>query len=872
MEQISKDKVIGEDQLNEVETEKLKSSQKIQTFLKWCRDNKVLIHKNIGVPAAFGPLGIPGVVALEDIPANTVIAAIPDKVMISQYHIKEGELKEMIQSEQNKHLFNEKVAGDAEFNILTAFLIYEKLRQDKESFYKPYFDTIERSYTLYDWDENDIKQTECPELIDEFKFYKEDVEETWANLKKCLEQYPQFYDKEKLTKELFFWCYELVMTRVFGHFLPYTCLVPFGDLFNHGNHSATHYIVNNLFEADESIAHPKYKIKKNKIDLGIFDTDNKGIFQASNNDFHYRSKRLRFVKDHYKVLCPNLKYLIENRKFIEDDQLRRMVYEINAKELSANVEANIWDLKFFTTSATEDNDTDEAQTEGRKKEYDNLFHKELKIVEKNQKKGRKNLETLNIHQSKNESISDSSTTQSTQKGTTAFEQIQNRTKKSEENENSSDSEFQENDYESGDESSYEDSEEEDEEQSDDKKKEDKKENQKNNEENTQNLSTSKIENNSIDSNLKTQREDQKLKKTQIEDIKVVKQERQLKNEHTEYEYHLDSVSTLSDDTEFDWYESQQENTYFAVTTEQAYKKGEQIFLCYGRRTNKFLLQWYGFAFQNNLFDSFGFRMWIQPEVIPLEIPKIFDQIVFRKFISDKDWENHYVMNNGHKISTKDLTKEFRLKRGHLCEEFIIYLRIYLSSHYDGKDQSKILFTVPQSFGFEKFVFDFALKVLKYMRSKYTTTNEEDEALLKDYSITYKQRFAIVIRLEHKKLLDEQMQIITTIYRILCTLESKDFQQKSRLQEQQKQNENDGNNKENLETQTISDQANQNEKNQSNLQVKKEIIITDDDISFRKVYMDNIEQFQNNCDLLIERHKIKKYLEKLYLGIYKKYIL
>ncbi|KAL4510604.1 hypothetical protein ABPG72_004758 [Tetrahymena utriculariae] len=828
-----------------------------------------------------------------------VIAAIPDKVMISQYHIKEGELKEMLQSEKNAHLFNEKQAGDAEFNILTAFLIYERLKKNGESFYQPYFDTIERSYTLYDWEEKDIIQTECPELIDEFKHYKEDVEVTWIQLKECLVQYPQFYDKEKLTRELFFWCYELVMTRVFGHFLPYTCLVPFGDLFNHGNHSATHYIVNKYFEAEESIAHPQYKIKKNKIDLSIFDTNNSGKFQASNNnDFHYRCQRFRFVKDHYKVLCPNLRSLIEDKKFIEDDILRSMVYEINTKELFANVEVNIWDLKFFTTSATEDNDTDEEQTEGRKKEYDNLFHKELKIVENNQKRGRKNVNTLNIHQSKNESISESNTTQSSSKGTTGFEQILSRTKKNEENESSSDSGFQENDYESGDDSSYEDSEEE-EEESDDEEQEnqDKKGKQIKDEDITTKLNAG----NEVGEKDKTT--DPTINITNIEKIKDVKKQKEPKNsklkiEHTKYEYNLDSVSTLSDDTEFKWYQSQTENTYFAVTTEQAYKKGEQIFLCYGRRTNKFLLQWYGFAFQNNLFDSFGFRMWIQPEPCPLEIPKIFNQIIFRKFISEDDWKNGFVMNDNIKISTKDLTKEFRLKRGHLCDgrqkfhiqtsnniylfnqlkkEFIIYLRIYLSSHYHGKDQQRILFTLPQSFGFEKFVFDFALKVLKYMREQYKTTNQEDEALLKDYTITYKQRFAIVLRLDHKKMLDEQIQIINSIYKILCSLESKDFQQKSRLQElqqqqQQQQQQQNTDNKENQETQTTPDQSNLSEKNQNNAPLKKEIIITDDDISFRQVYLENVEEFKNNCDLVIERHKIKKYLEKLYLGIYKNYIL
>ena len=36
------------------------------------------------------------------------------------------------------------------------------------------------------------------------------------------------------------------------------------------------------------------------------------------------------------------------------------------------------------------------------------------------------------------------------------------------------------------------------------------------------------------------------------------------------------------------------------------KKGDQIFLCYGRRTNKDLIMGYGFCTENNLYDSLKF--------------------------------------------------------------------------------------------------------------------------------------------------------------------------------------------------------------------------------------------------------------------------
>lgn len=99
----------------------------------------------------------------------------------------------------------------------------------------------------------------------------EDIEVTWRTMRICLSKYPKHFKKEDLTKGLILWSYEFLMTRIFGYSLPCTCLVPFGDLFNHGNNSATHYIVNKLFEENEEMEHKRYKIKKHKIDLAVLD-------------------------------------------------------------------------------------------------------------------------------------------------------------------------------------------------------------------------------------------------------------------------------------------------------------------------------------------------------------------------------------------------------------------------------------------------------------------------------------------------------------------------------------------------------------------------------------------------------------------------
>lgn len=55
-------------------------------------------------------------------------------------------------------------------------------------------------------------------------------------------------------------------------------------------------------------------------------------------------------------------------------------------------------------------------------------------------------------------------------------------------------------------------------------------------------------------------------------------------------------------------------------------KGEQIYTCYGRRTNKFLLLWYGFTFEKNQYDSFNFRLWMNMKPMPFT-DEIFNTIV-----------------------------------------------------------------------------------------------------------------------------------------------------------------------------------------------------------------------------------------------------
>jgi hypothetical protein len=46
-----------------------------------------------------------------------------------------------------------------------------------------------------------------------------------------------------------------------------------------------------------------------------------------------------------------------------------------------------------------------------------------------------------------------------------------------------------------------------------------------------------------------------------------------------------------------------------MSTHTHIKTGEEIINSYGRRSNRFLLVWYGFTHFNNKYDSVAFRFW-----------------------------------------------------------------------------------------------------------------------------------------------------------------------------------------------------------------------------------------------------------------------
>jgi hypothetical protein len=73
----------------------------------------------------------------------------------------------------------------------------------------------------------------------------------------------------------------------------------------------------------------------------------------------------------------------------------------------------------------------------------------------------------------------------------------------------------------------------------------------------------------------------------------------------------DSSADESDEEEYSkWWKFDDENMYFMMATKykNIYLKHQQLFHCYGRRTNRFLLLNYGFCLRYNKYNSVNFRV------------------------------------------------------------------------------------------------------------------------------------------------------------------------------------------------------------------------------------------------------------------------
>lgn len=193
------------------------------------------------------------------------------------------------------------------------------------------------------------------------------------------------------------------------------------------------------------------------------------------------------------------------------------------------------------------------------------------------------------------------------------------------------------------------------------------------------------------------------------------------------------------------------DVYYAMGTKfkTCYKKGDQLFNCYGLRTNRFLLLNYGFALRNNKYNSLGFKVFVNYQ------PK--EKAQSGAVLSEENNESRF-------------QKIIRLKRDKLCEDLLQYLRANLIFTYKGPNKERLLVSCPVDLDFELFVVACGLNLMRnMMNNKYDTTLEQDRRLLAQIQDNWRFKLGLIHRITQKEILNDQVSLLSILLRILCRI-------------------------------------------------------------------------------------------------------
>ena len=191
-------------------------------------------------------------------------------------------------------------------------------------------------------------------------------------------------------------------------------------------------------------------------------------------------------------------------------------------------------------------------------------------------------------------------------------------------------------------------------------------------------------------------------------------------------------SAAAKDKDFSWWRYDDPATYFCVSTTSRYSfaPGQQIFTSYGRRSNKYLLTFYGFCISDNRHDSVVMRI---RRRLDADSRLTLDGIVEQLVLSNEEIENgsrreielerqaalnpDFAWPEGEEILS-EATKGVQLKHNKLNQDLLAYLRAHCLLFYPGEDIMAVRMTVPTETEYEIMV----LKAYRAMLDRFKALN------------------------------------------------------------------------------------------------------------------------------------------------------
>lgn len=198
-------------------------------FFHWCIKNGVRCPK-LSFPVYFGPQGIRGFLATEDINSYDDLLVVPSSLIISK--------TSCYCSAELGHIYSEnyRLFEDDEDAAVATYICYHRAIQKDKSFWWPYLRILPDIDVLADWNDQELLALQDSYLVDlalERRAEYAVISTTFTSLLSL--KYPDVFPRDKFTPEWFTWAYKQVTARGFGSRLPEVLMVPLADCFNHGN-------------------------------------------------------------------------------------------------------------------------------------------------------------------------------------------------------------------------------------------------------------------------------------------------------------------------------------------------------------------------------------------------------------------------------------------------------------------------------------------------------------------------------------------------------------------------------------------------------------------------------------------------------------
>ena len=305
---------------------------------------------------------------------------IPNKLIISTHLVKKTKLSKII--DNYPEIFDEEKSEDADFNILSFFILWEKFKGE-ESFYHPMFAVSENNYSLLSWSDNELDDLEDLSVKEQILEFQLDMDENWLKVKEIIRKHKELFNIIDKTEEKqeengknnenndmvntklnemklnYYWAYEFVMTRCYGWSLPSTILIPLADFLNHEKHGVDHYLIHEKYELNEEDKHPEYNIKKYKINLTELKSLKKSLKEEEIQKLeNFVDNKQMYIENNLSDLEKNeQENYLQQRSNLNSDQLRNFINKINLNKIISDKNKQIYHFQFFETSDEEDNDT-----------------------------------------------------------------------------------------------------------------------------------------------------------------------------------------------------------------------------------------------------------------------------------------------------------------------------------------------------------------------------------------------------------------------------------------------------------------------------------------------------------------------------------